>query len=339
MMLSYLMDLIHLIRLTTTNPTKNNQSNIQACMERLHEMRIAFTKMRPMEKKLRYQIDKLLSFSSDVFSYMDNDEIEQQQQQEQLHEEYGDEDDNKEDDDPLSYKPNIDAFDDVEEDNDLKQVKETMDITQKKQTPQIYKPPRLFSTGTESLSQKEKKEQKQKRRQQQKMKHNTELVHALQSQYTDMPEEDDMAGGVHFINQSSTSIHSTGNKRKIQMKDLEKTKFEEDHFIRLQPTRKEKKERNRIIAQERSNLHDISDLGNVTRGITAFTQDQDQDQPKSLTWEGRYDNGKRKRGLDMDQMGTKRINGKSKYKMKTNNPLQKELYGIRDQNSKKKKKR
>merc|ERR1712127_648069 len=78
----------------------------------------------------------------------------------------------------------------------------------------------------------------------------------------------------------------------------------------------EKKERNRVFAEERSNLKEISDLGNLTRGITEFTNDSNYGNTKHRErerdtdgWEGRFDNGKRKRGVDMglERGGTRRV--------------------------------
>ena len=72
-MISYLIDLTLLLRyrLNAASSATNNNSNksnneeeeIQ-CINRLHEMRTTLTKIRPLEKKLRYQIDKLLALST-----------------------------------------------------------------------------------------------------------------------------------------------------------------------------------------------------------------------------------------------------------------------------------
>lgn len=257
---------------------------------------------------------------------------------------------------------------DDNEDDELKAAKSAMNSTNDFKsatatvTTAIYKPPRLFSTGMDSFSQREKQEHlemKEKRRQRQRMLQNTEVLQTLRSEYTDMPEEEDIKGGTNLAISSSTgagagaggkmgfSSHSnmTAARRKFEIRDREKTKFEEEQFVRLVPTRKEKKERNRVFAEERSNLKEISDLGNLTRGITEFTNDSNYGNTKHRErerdtdgWEGRFDNGKRKRGVDMglERGGTRRVREGTKIR-KIRNPLQKEALGIRTSNKKKKK--
>ncbi|MFN9981591.1 MAG: hypothetical protein ACK53Y_16825, partial [bacterium] len=55
-------------------------------------------------------------------------------------------------------------------------------------------------------------------------------------------------------------------------KEAERIAYEEDAMVRLTITRKEKKERNRILHEEKSNLRALSDLGNLTTGISAFME-------------------------------------------------------------------
>lgn len=83
-MLSYMIDLTQLLRLKSKKDASNkheqkhedaedgddNDVKIQECLGRLREMKIVLEKIRPLEKKMRYQLDKLLalSASSSAFS-------------------------------------------------------------------------------------------------------------------------------------------------------------------------------------------------------------------------------------------------------------------------------
>lgn len=413
MMLSYLIDLTHLIRLsmahkttTTTTEPASSSTPIKACLARLNEMRVAFQRMRPMEKKLRYQIDKLLALSSGVFALVDSDDDDDDNKNSNHENKEKDQSMNrienknrnlKVQDDPLAFQPNLDDMGmendhgldhstndnhpknmnniDDEDDDHLKAAKSA--IQSKKSN--VYKPPRLFSTGTDSYTQKEKaeaKERKQSRRKRQLMSQNSELLQTLQSQYTDKPEEDDIRGGSGTLGASNSGGTSaaaaaamgsgtgTANlwnvsaaRRKVELRDRAKTEFEEEQFIRLVPSRKEKKERNRVFAEERSNLNLISDLGSLTRGISAFSDNYEnqteddyskrrgnRDRDGGAKWEGRFDNGKRKRGVDAgdDRGFVRKSSAKDKGKKKqvrATNSFQKELFGVKSTSSKGKKKK
>ena len=150
-MISYLIDLTVLLRsrlnyATTTssssdiddsnNNCNNNDSEegeeMKQCINRLHEMRTTLTKIRPLEKKLRYQIDKLLALStlgSGTFAAVRKEEEDEK-------EEIGGEKKREESDwnnkegglddgvvnngsDPLSFKPDLQGMMKMfEEDND-----------------------------------------------------------------------------------------------------------------------------------------------------------------------------------------------------------------------------
>jgi len=375
LMLSYLIDLSHLLHLTITMTSSDENTSIddlssnpkiKACVTRLHEMRVALERIRPMEKKLRYQIDKLLALSSGVFAVTDDDATGNADTEEKndklLDDADGEGSKIRTEEDPLSFKPNLDEWmgednndeqddesndldnddndesgDSNEEDYDLKAAKSAIEASSTKTSKSnVYQAPRLFSTGMDSYTQKEKQvasERKQRRRQHRLLSQNSELIQTLQSQYTDKPEEDDVLGGTGG---GANMTNMSAAKRKFEVKDRNKTKFEEEQFIRLVPTRKEKKERNRVYAEERSNLRQISDLGNLSKGISAFSNgaggDDDNDfrgnRSGGEEWEGRFENGKRKRGFDMGtERGVRRVN-QGANKLRTSNPLQKELYGV-----------
>lgn len=364
MMLSYLIDLTHLVRLANSKSDHSELSTcpkVNACLSRLNEMRVAFDKMRPMEKKLRYQVDKLLSVSASVYAEANNENDSSEEHKTSTKDLVND--------DPLAFKPNIEALlqksEDVEEDvrssssddddDDMKaarSVAKSMGNEVGKQQPQVYQPPRLMAMSMadegdpDKVDKEAAKEEKIARRKRNQMARNSELIQTLRSQYTDAPEEDDTHGGVADVLGRESALSKRLKEQAKNRKD-----FEEEQFVRLVVSRKEKKERNRVDAEERSNLNQLSDLGNLTRGIFAFGDEDDRNshvidvgrggkKSKGLKddgWEGRFENGKRKRGLDggSGDGNLKRVNNETR-KLKAKNSLQRELYGLNSGGKKKK---
>jgi len=94
----------------------------------------------------------------------------------------------------------------------------------------------------------------------------SELLQTLRSSLGETPEEEDIDGGARV------GSNSTSRARALADKEAERIAYEEDAMVRLTITRKEKKERNRILHEEKSNLRALSDLGNLTTGISAFME-------------------------------------------------------------------
>ena len=142
-MISYLIDLTLLLRYrlnaassaTNNNSNNNEEEEMKQCINRLHEMRTTLTKIRPLEKKLRYQIDKLLALStlgSGTFAAVRKREVEDEDKKEVGggKSEEGDWKEgmeggladgiiNHDGSDPLSFKPDLQGMMKMfEEDND-----------------------------------------------------------------------------------------------------------------------------------------------------------------------------------------------------------------------------
>lgn len=96
-MVSYLIDLTMLLRCKLGSEHRDVGKQ---CVNRLQEMKAALEKMRPLEKRMRYQIDKLLALSTlgaGTFAAMRDSESETNEK-----------DDVKIDgSDPLSFKPDL----------------------------------------------------------------------------------------------------------------------------------------------------------------------------------------------------------------------------------------
>jgi len=401
LLLSYLIDLVQLVRLVETKKTlaqtKGNGSSdesdsdeadendaaaaqlsadVKSCLARLNEMKVALDKIRPVEKKMRYQLDRLLAAASDATSFAAGGEE-------------SDDDENDAGDakpsanaDPLSFRPNLEMLgsdndDDEEEDSegeersdeddehnsddddeDLRAAKAVAraganskknkrgsagngsddDDDGKKDA--IYQPPRLAAVPFAEREKAEEKAERAMARQRRRMRQ-SELLQTLRAaDGTDRPEEDDLDGGAALGKQKEAA-------RRMAEREAEKTKFEEDMMVRLTQSRKEKKARGRMMREEQSNLGAIADLGRLAAGVAdAFGGSDDggdSDGGGGLTGmvsggggSGRYENGKRRRGGD----NYAEMHGEPKRRMsgmKGSNTHQRALYGTERKKKKKSK--
>jgi len=89
-----------LIRIQSSSLSKgklNYENDVKPCLNRLRKMKVVLDKMRPMEKKLRYSLDKLLALStnntSSMFALGDLDDLDKLEENQT---------------DPLLFRPNPD---------------------------------------------------------------------------------------------------------------------------------------------------------------------------------------------------------------------------------------
>ena len=123
-MISYLIDLTMLLklRLNQQNQQQNGdddeeksmqQQQQEECINRLLEMKAALEKMRPLEKRMRYQIDKLLALSTlgaGMFAAVgrEEEEIEKANEEEKMeNDDQEGNDDDDQDEKALSFKPDL----------------------------------------------------------------------------------------------------------------------------------------------------------------------------------------------------------------------------------------
>ncbi|XP_002731891.1 neuroguidin-A-like [Saccoglossus kowalevskii] len=151
LLLSYLVNLTHTMWKKTGGKSLKNDPDI----DRLVEIRTVLEKMRPIDDKLHYQIDKLVKTATTG---------------------------NVNENDPLRFKPNPDnlssKFDDESENEE----------DRKKQKVQKYVPPKLVAMPYDEedtvIDQQQKKEEKAKKR-----ALNSQFMRELREEYLDIPEE------------------------------------------------------------------------------------------------------------------------------------------------------
>ena len=314
-MISYLIEITLLMKLKN-NKNKNGDENKddddgkKQRANRLSELKLILDKYRPMEKKLQYQIDKILS--------------QQQTSGSTTFEEnalFGHNDDENNDTiDPSLLKPNPESM--LGATTTSKETQEG----EKQKKKSVYRAPRLtsihFQQNNNNNESEKEKELKIKQKQRKQMEQ-SELLATLKHQYTDTPEEDDYQGGA-----ANTSIGATAKWKKYHEKVKDKTKFEEQNMTRLITTNKDKKERNEMLRSNENNLYSLTDLGNLSSGINAFQRSKSRDKDKR-----RADNDKDEHIFVDDLKNKIKKNEKSRgYK----NSLQRDLFD--DKSGKKNKK-
>ncbi|EJK52586.1 hypothetical protein THAOC_28121 [Thalassiosira oceanica] len=340
-LLSYLIDLTMLLKLRMESNADNEREDgsddedndaTEQCIERLRTMKTAIEKMRPLEKRMRYQIDKLLALSTlgaETFAGREKTE-------ESLKSTVSIDDTGKKGDDPLSFKPDLkgmmkmfevddggdgeqddgdgegldDAYEsDVEEEDDTNRPS----VSLEKEESKVYQPPRLQSTPFEETRPDDRRSD---RRLNDRLA-NSELTEAIRAQYTDAPEEEDARGGAMLGRQSEAA-------RRIAARDADIKEFEETQMIRLTMSRDEKKKRRKMMRGELSNLGSIAGLGNIVGSV----EDSFGERNRGNEDEGSNHKvkGMRKRRVESLERRDSKKRG-SKKKKGSMNSLQRGLYG------------
>ena len=332
LLFTYLIDSVVRLRNNKNQPEQSTNQDDSCVVHRLRVTTTALEKMRGLEKKLKYMVDKILSASTDAstFASATDDPLQYRPSSgtssSGIHDESSSTTSNtsyqKEDDDDPESTTNTD--------DDLAAAQLTVRAARKQtddsdHPASVYRAPRTVAVPY--ALEKAHKQAEQEKRERRKLR-TSELARTLRSQYGDAPDQDDLHGGSEMGKQREAA-------RRFAEKQQEKTNYEEEMFVRLQPTRKDKKERKRIMRQEESNLAAIADLGNITRDSRLFVDSRTRQEEQGVIpdFDGRHANGKRKK-VKIDRDG-RPLETKKKKSVQAKNSLQAELFG---KSSRKKKK-
>nr|XP_033802171.1 neuroguidin [Geotrypetes seraphini]XP_033802172.1 neuroguidin [Geotrypetes seraphini]XP_033802173.1 neuroguidin [Geotrypetes seraphini] len=220
LLLMYLMDIAYLILEKTSGKSLKEHSSIL----RLVETRTVLEKMRPIDQKLKYQIDKLVK-ASVTGSLGESD--------------------------PLRFKPNpdnlISKLSESEEEGENDESSGAK-VSGKKNPGKIrkYVPPRLAPMHfDETEAEREHKilERAKKRAL------SSSVIRELKEQYSEAPEEIREGRGYHMMRQSQ--------------EDQRRTSYEESMMVRLNLTRKEKAQKKRSMAMT-SQLQSLTHFGDIS---------------------------------------------------------------------------
>ncbi|OEU14105.1 hypothetical protein FRACYDRAFT_242457 [Fragilariopsis cylindrus CCMP1102] len=368
LLLSYLIDLTVHLR-DTVDPIlpdddeeskeveEEEESTIQQQQEQQHrrliEMRTVLDKSRGLDKKLRYQIEKLLSSLTNSSSYAtggdntkdteddddDDDNNNNRQQQFGIKEDDPLNDEESEDDDlaaaratmsfskqAKSKKKNKGDDDDDDDDSDDEEGKSKK-----------YIAPRMTAVPyTHDVADKQKEKDTRQRR---KLR-STELAQTLRQQYGDQPDTEDVFGGGNseFYGKQRTAAKA------VAQREADILQFEESTMTRFTTSRKDKKEKKRVerMMEGGTNLASIANLGNLVRETQAFgrsgnnSDDEQYGEEEALKEymsgvQNNKNNGKRRRDAVTENRkegaGRRLKNGKNP---KAYNALQAALYGSGD---------
>jgi U3 small nucleolar ribonucleoprotein protein LCP5 len=330
LMASYMIDLTLYLR------NKNAGTTSEKNIHRLAEMKTVLDKMGGLDKKLRYQIEKLLNASTSASTFASGN--------------------GSGPDDPLQFRPNPQSLAEGDEsgsnhsgesdddgDDDMKAARATLSLAKERKSKRyenndddgIYHAPHLTAVPyTHDVENKQKEKDKRAKRR----LRSTELAQTLRSEYGDAPEQEDVHGGSDYGKQRIAA-------RRLAEREAEITKAEEDGMVRLVTSRKDKKEKKRLMRMESSNLGAISDLGNLVRETREFGRSNDDsdfddddpipEPPRGGGEDNRHHNGKRSRQTDAG--GERPV--KRGPKAKPKNALQSALYASEGSSKKKKGKR
>ncbi|KAJ8374884.1 hypothetical protein SKAU_G00054640 [Synaphobranchus kaupii] len=239
LLLFYLQDITHLISVKSEGGSLKENGALQ----RLVTVRTVLEKMRPLDQKLRYQIDKLVRTAL-TGSLAEND--------------------------PLQFHPNPDNLvSKLSESEDSEDEGEnTANVSGKKESSGVsrkYVPPRIAPMhyeGDMTEADKEKDRADKLRR----AALRSSLIQELRQQYSDAPEEIRERRDFQTERQSREELH--------------RKEYEESMMVRLAVPRREKSIRKRGMLGMSSQLSSITRFGDITALTGGEGQDVDNPQPK-----------------------------------------------------------
>uniref|UniRef100_A0A7N5K0J3 Neuroguidin n=1 Tax=Ailuropoda melanoleuca TaxID=9646 RepID=A0A7N5K0J3_AILME len=256
LLLMYLMDLTHLI----LDKASGGSLQGHAAVLRLVEIRTVLEKLRPLDQKLKYQVDKLVK-TAVTGSLSEND--------------------------PLRFKPHPSnmmsklSSEDEEEDEGEEGQSEASGKKPAKGTVKKYVPPRLVPVHyDETEAEREKKwlERAKKRAL------SSSVIRELKEQYSDAPEEVRDARHPHVTRQSQEDQH--------------RINYEESMMVRLSVSKREKGRRKRanVMSSQLHSLTHFSDISALTGGTPHLDEDQNPvKKRKKIPKKGRKKKGFRRR--------------------------------------------
>ena len=246
LLLSYVTNLVFYVQLKLKGESCSNHP----VMNSLMELRYAMEKMRPLDGKLKYQIDRLVKLAGMG---------EQEQTSSTLRP------------NPMALLAKEGGDGEQESSENESEDGDSDDGRGKEGTliaggDGIYRPPRMESARFDDAEAKAERQEERLKQKRKKIK-NSEIFDALREEFTSAPEAS-----------TSTGMSSmSGLEKKLKADAQERTDFEEDRFVRMTMTKKEKqaiKRKEREISQNNllggfgANVDDLDDLAESFRDVS-----------------------------------------------------------------------
>lgn len=228
-MLQYVLELAYFVHLKLSGSTIENNPVVLS----LVELRVVLDKMKPVENKLKYQVDKLVRAA--VVGNKKDESVAKSTMEAVAA-------------DPLAFKPNpMNLINkDQEEDED------------EEETSDVYRPPKLAPVAyNEDAGSKNRKKERDEERMKEKASR-SRIMKDLMSEMTENPEEVGVFGGVN---------EGTGYGDRIDNLMEEKNKYEEENYVRLAVTRKEKQ---RLNANKKMRFESEFEVGGIVNNNIHF---------------------------------------------------------------------
>jgi len=284
LLLNYCLNLTYYLLLKAEGRAVKNHPVIG----QLLELRAALEKMRPLDAKLKYQLDRLLQIAAAMPAEA----------------EIGPTNGHK---DPLSFRPNPDALvgktggGDLEEDE--KGERSEANVIDDRS---VYRPPRMAAVpygegeGAEGGRKKTRKEEAAARTKLERLRR-SELLQTLTEQFSDKPELVAERGNMR-----------TAAQQKVEEVEEERRRFEEDRFIRLVTSKKDKKARK--TADQQARLETITDIGDFHELQASLTALQKINRPVTAVESGAEAAPREKKGLSALQKAVNSLAQKEQTK-------------------------
>mmetsp|Transcript_16138 Transcript_16138/g.35074 ORF Transcript_16138/g.35074 Transcript_16138/m.35074 type:complete len:459 (+) Transcript_16138:137-1513(+) len=318
LMLSYLIDLVQLVRLVEKKKLRMSRGDdedgaeaatvsMKACLSRLNEMKVALDKVRPVEKRMRYQIDRLLAAAGDATSFAAGADAEDDEEGEDGIDNEPAAATAQDNADPLSFRPNLEMMGSDNDDNNSNggmegdgSSDEDVDSGSDNDDEDLRAAKAAVARAGPSSRSRGKKRYGggdsdddgdgggradaiyQAPRfaavpfaEREKAEEKAERVLARQRRrmrQSELLQTLRAADGTDRPEEDDLDGGAALGKqkeaaRKMAERSAEKTKFEEDMMVRLTESRRDKKARARMLREEQSNLGAISDLGRLAAGV------------------------------------------------------------------------
>lgn len=245
-MLDYMLDLTYLMYRKCHGKSIEND----AAIERIVEYRTVMEKMRPMEKKLKYQIDKFIRLADNVGNA---------------------------EGDPLHYKPNLQSMvsEDDDEDDDSHDDGDEATTKKAKETDKKYVVPKhVPALPDDDLTRMEMESEAKARAKKKTL--SKSIMEDLKRQYMDTPEEE------------HNQVDHMKAKYLAEMR--ERTRYEEENFVRLPAMSKKEKHKRR-----KSMSSTMTSVGNELTyfGSNNFYNNEEVDRKTSGGGKKRKSSGKK----------------------------------------------
>lgn len=243
-LLSYCLNLVYYLYMKVDGQSTRDHP----IMRELLELRYIVEKMKPLDGKMKYQIDRLLSYSS-----LPSEEAKTLSLRPNISG-FGLDDDSDDDNSDASTDADSDTGgnnNDNDSDNDSDDDNEEDKYNSKGS---IYKPPKIAAMPFKEVESQAIKHEKLMLKKRNKLKH-SEMLDVLRAEFSHAPELS-----------SSTGVSNTSSDhKKLKAEADERRNFEEDRMIRTQMSRKEKIDikRRSTQANRLDNFDSLGDIGDM----------------------------------------------------------------------------